>query len=208
MTQTNDPHDSRQNVWWREVDYHQDRTDSPQATLSAEWDDPTALRARIAHLERRVSDLETRHSRTNGRPGCITVYVCLMGLGMILGLCMLTLLLSDSPYCTDMDEDGQEECGTFGEQMAGETHISAGTWTGILVAALIYQGFLMYGLWNMRLWGWWLAVIAQLLAILQSLCNLSPAAAITWILSGVVLWWFFRNKQRFGRAEAIPSGYL
>ena len=144
----------------------------------------------------------------SGRPGCIAAYAILLAVGGIANIIVSGILglnvIVDEP----------------------DLLVMGAILTLCLMAVSAIPVIIALGLWRMRLWAWWLVIIFQtvglattcfgLLAIVP-LATPGPSAALgtaevsllligalaSVLFSGIVLYWFLKNRKRFRRRGVI-----
>lgn len=134
------------------------------------------------------------------RPGCITVYVVLLVMGVVSGLYAMLEIWTDylrNDYGCTSGSLFERDCGSYRE-MASEL-------IGVPVPALMVfalfliglTGFAIPHLWRMKRSGWWAIIILHSLNILAVFLIKTRVAIPQLLVSAVVLFWFWRNQDRF-----------
>lgn len=186
------------------------------SALNNSWSDPANMRARVLRLEQQRLAVRPEVKpilpapptaqparRTIQRPLFVAFYVMLLGLGMLLASGTLVMLLSDTSTCVRTGY--RETCGTFGEIMAELTLVPAQTWALFFAGIACYQLCTVCGLWLMRPWGWWLAVIGLVGNFVWTLFDMGVRVFLIWTVSALCLRWFYANRWRFdGEDEYNP----
>jgi hypothetical protein len=152
-------------------------------------DDPAVLRQRVSELEQRITNLEPVERPPEERPGCITAYVALLGLGWIFAALAALVFVGGERLCA-----GPGACYSFSSLRPAAAAVLVVFGLGVF----IFYAVMIYGLWNMRLWGWWMIVLTHSLNIVMGFCAINSSTVIQWVVSGLILWWFIANKWRFG----------
>lgn len=114
--------------------------------------------------------MPTNSSTQTYRPGCVTAYAVLLFLGGALNL-----------------------LGTL-------ANLGSGGNVSILFIGLLLAGLAIMtgaGLWQMKIWGWWLAVAFQAVAIISSFIGGIAAIAVSLLINGAIFYWFYQNKKLF-----------
>ena len=132
----------------------------------------------------------------SGRPGCLAVFAVLLavigiGYSIIFGILGVDLIVNQP------------------ERLATGAIVILCAVVGLPVPVI-----LSVGLWRMRMWAWWAAVILQVLGLGLGFLSfaaafLNPDRAVGFVLGplmglfvgGVVLAWFVRYRQRFGQGD-------
>lgn len=139
----------------------------------------------------------------SGRPGCLSVFAVLLAVsGLVYGAIFGFLgfdLITEQP--------GQLAQGVIVTLAAG-----GGSLLTVILAV---------GLWRLRMWAWWLAVIVQslgiglaLLSFVVALLGMDPTRALGFVLgplmglvaSSIILYWFLTNRDRFGQGDVVRTG--
>jgi hypothetical protein len=152
-------------------------------------EDPAVLRRRVVELEERVAKLEPVERPPGERPGCVTAYVVLLGLAWILAGLVALAYVGGEKLCVE-----QGSCYSLSSLEPAGAVILIVFGLGVF----IFYALMIYGLWNMRLWGWWMVVFTHSLNIVLGLCAINSRTVFQWVVSGLILWWFVANKWRFG----------
>lgn len=155
------------------------------------------------YWEAPTAELVEEPYEESGRPGCLSVLAVLLAIsGLVYGVILSILgldLIVDQP-----------------QQLAEGAMVTFAAGGGSLLAVI-----LALGLWRLRLWAWWLAVILQsvgigltLLGFGAALLGRDPMRALGFVLgplmglvaSGIILYWFLTNRERFGQDGRIVEG--
>lgn len=166
------------------------------ARMDDYWKAPTA------ELPEEVEELEEPYEES-GRPGCLSVFAVLLAVsgivyGIIFGALGIDLIV---------EQPDRPAVGAL-------VTVCATAWLPLPVIVAI-------GLWRMKMWAWWLMVIVQslgislaLLGFVVALLGIDPMRALGFVLgplmglvaSGIILYWFLSNRERFGDDEVAYVG--
>ncbi|HEX3049378.1 MAG TPA: hypothetical protein VHP83_01905 [Aggregatilineaceae bacterium] len=142
------------------------------------------------------------------RPGCITAYVILMLLGVVMAVCGgLSFLivdtapsdtLADTKDCYNMGD--HVFCGTIDEVFEEAYGVALSVFAVIMFGLAVLNGITAVGLWRMKKWGWVLLLLSLGLSLFLGTLNLLTGnvyAVVTLIVAGLILYWFVQNRWRF-----------
>ena len=130
------------------------------------------------------------------RPSCITVYAILLVLGGGLTVILaLVFLLGFSFAGLGTGELFFLASGVFGG--------------GYLLFLALLSILSDIGIWGMKMWGWWLVVITQVISIASLIFEplfqvasgrggFDASVSCSALLPVIVLAWFLRNRHKFG----------
>lgn len=159
--------------------------------------------------ERRTPE-EQRALAARNRPGCITSYVLLSALGLA---CVWTVYVP--AFSTTLAKISQNTAYANDPEILA---LANNIFVGAVVVGSLLTLAQMWGLWKMRAWGRWLAILFNGLAIVGSLCSLVgltsgayPVAAAGGGSAGVeilvlfgtigglayIVYWFASHGDRF-----------
>jgi hypothetical protein len=160
-----------------------------EARVATAKKEPTPNTRPVAKSELHLPQGRRRAKPTaRKRPGCLGVYavlLCLVAAGGLIGSIVMFL---GSP-------------------------LSQGFWACVYAPMAMLPFAIGYGLWQMKMWAWWLVIIGQALSIVVALVeNSSNGGAlnifITIVVSTGIILWFINIRQQFANDHIAvePSG--